>query len=220
MLYAAPYFGSMLLMPTYVQVLRADSALRTAALMIPGALALGVSVQVAARVLERLGPRRVVGAGLVLALLHGLALVAVLRPDTSYAVLGGLGVLQGLASGAVMMPTMASATRDLQGGDLASGAAILPLASTIANGIGTAVVSALFAAAIAWLLPAGSLASLAGLDGAARTAAVADLVDALRLTQAATLVVVLLALVIRLGGRRDAGRRRTTEPTPAGGVRR
>ncbi|MER6509831.1 hypothetical protein ABT158_23620 [Nonomuraea sp. NPDC001636] len=35
---AAPYFGSALLMPTYVQTLRLDSASVTAALMIPGAV--------------------------------------------------------------------------------------------------------------------------------------------------------------------------------------
>jgi len=203
-LYAAPYFGSTLLMPTYVQVLRSDSALQTALLMIPGALGMGLTVQVTARVLERLGAMTVVATGLALALLHGVVTVIVLRPDTPYGVLGVIGVLRGIATGAVMTPTMAAATRQLHGSDLASGSSILPMMSTIANGIGTAAVSALFAALIRWHLPAGSLTSLEHLQGPARAAAVANVVDALRETQSATLLLVLLALVVRLGGQRGS----------------
>jgi hypothetical protein len=99
---------------------------------------------------------------------------------------------------------MAAATRQLHGSDLASGSSILPMMSTIANGIGTAAVSALFAALIRWHLPAGSLTSLEHLQGPARAAAVANVVDALRETQSATLLLVLLALVVRLGGQRGS----------------
>jgi EmrB/QacA subfamily drug resistance transporter len=217
-LYAAPYFGSILLMPTYVQVLRSDGALQTALLMIPGAVGMGLTVQVAARVLERLGATAVVGTGLALALLHGVVTVIVLRPDTPYAVLALIGALRGVATGAVMMPTIAAATRRLHGSDLASGSSILPLVSTIANGIGTAAVSALFAGLIAWHLPTGSLSSLERLHGPVRAAAVADAVDALRATQSATLLLIVLALVVRLRGQRrnltgravraEAGRKR------------
>ncbi|GAA4929804.1 EmrB/QacA subfamily drug resistance transporter [Nonomuraea thailandensis] len=186
-LYAAPYFGSAVLMPAYVQTLRSDSPAITAALMVPGAIGMGVSLQIAARLLERLGPRLVVGSGLGLAIAAGLAQVAVLRPDTPYALLGLLALLQGAGTGAVMMPTMSSSSRDLDGPDLASGSALLSLVNTVANGVGTAAVSALFTA----------------LSGAALTAAPgppaqAAIVDALRLTQAAGLVVMALALAVRL----------------------
>ncbi|MGW2161077.1 MFS transporter [Nonomuraea sp. NPDC001699] len=197
-LYAAPYFGSALLGPAYVQILRSDGASVTAALMVPGAVGMGVSLQIAARLLERLGPRLVVGAGLGVAIASGLLQVIVLRPDTSYLVLGVLGFLQGAGTGAIMMPTMSSSSRDLNGSDLASGSALLSLVNTVANGMGTVAVSALFAVLTAAMTGGGSLAALSGLGTADRATQVVTIVDALRFTQVAALVVMSLALVVRL----------------------
>ncbi|GAA3681873.1 MDR family MFS transporter [Nonomuraea antimicrobica] len=203
-LYAAPYFGSAVLMPAYVQILRSDSAAVTAALMIPGAVGMGVSLQIAARLLERLGPRLVVGTGLGLAIGSGLLQVAVLRPDTPYLVLGLLGLLQGAGTGAIMMPTMSGSSRDLTGPDLASGSALLSLVSTISSGMGTAAVSALFTFLAAVMTGGGSLAALDALGAAARAADADTIVDSLRLTQVAALTVMALALAVRLRSPRHA----------------
>ncbi|MEU6741466.1 DHA2 family efflux MFS transporter permease subunit [Streptosporangium sandarakinum] len=197
-LYAAPYFGSALLMPAYVQVLRGDGASVTAALMVPGAVGMGVSLQVAARLLERLGPRLVVGTGLGLAIGAGLLQVVILRPDTPYPVLGVLGLLQGAGTGAIMMPTMSGSSRDLHGPDLASGSALLSLVNTVANGMGTVAVSALFTVLAAAMTGGASLIDMAGPGTADRAAQVIAAVDALRWTQAAACVVMSLALVVRL----------------------
>lgn len=211
-LYAAPYFGSMLLMPTYVQMVRGDSAMTTALLMVPSALAMGLSLQIAARVMERFGATAVVGAGLTVAVVQSVIAIIVLRPDTPYPLLGLLAVLQGAATGAIMMPTMASATRNLQGSDLASGSAILPLVSTLANGMGIAAVTALFAVVVSWRTDGGSVDALATLSGPALDAAVQEVVNAQRLTQVATLAVTLTALIVRLGGRHRIGRRTHVNP--------
>ncbi|MFF2011535.1 DHA2 family efflux MFS transporter permease subunit [Streptomyces sp. NPDC058195] len=197
-LYAAPYFGTVVLTPAYVQILRSDSASVTAALMVPGAVGMGISLQIAARCLERLGPRLVVGTGLGLAIGSGLVQAVILRPDTPYLVLGLLGLLQGAGTGAIMMPTMASSSRDLHGPDLASASAILSMVTTIANGIGTAAVSALFTVLTGAMTGGGSLAALADAGAAARAADAATLVDAQRLTHVAALVVMSLAFVVRL----------------------
>ncbi|MGW4796889.1 hypothetical protein ACWEPC_31150 [Nonomuraea sp. NPDC004297] len=194
-LYAAPSFGSAVLLPTYVQTLRSDSVSVTAALMIPGAVGMGLGLQVAARLLERLGPRLVVGAGLGLAIASGFVQVAVLRADTPYVLLGLLGLLQGVGTGAIMMPTISSSSRDLHGSDLASGSALLSLVSTIANGMGTVAVSALFTALTAVLTGGASIEALSGQGASGRGTAA---VDALRLTQVAALVVMSIALVVRL----------------------
>lgn len=174
--YAAPYFGAMILLPTYVQVLRGDGPMVSAALMVPGALGMGLTIQVAARLLERYGARRVVGTGLVVAITQGVVLAAVLRLDTPYPVLAVLALVQGAGTGAVMLPTMASAGRDLHGADLGSAAALLPILSTVATAVGTATVSALWT----------------GLG--AQTGPMA----AYRLTVAATVVVMTVALLVRL----------------------
>ncbi|MFI6922216.1 DHA2 family efflux MFS transporter permease subunit [Nonomuraea spiralis] len=219
-LYAAPYFGSALLMPAYVQTLRLDGASVTAALVIPGAVGMGLSVQIAARLLDRLGPRLVVGTGLGLAIVSGLVGLVVLRPDTPYPVLGLLGLFQGAATGAIMMPTMSGAGRDLQGSDLASGSVLLSLVSTIANGMGTVAVGALFTALTAAMTGGASLTTLAAPGTADRAAQAIAVTDALRWTQAAALVVMTLALLVRLRSPRRASAilDRRDQAVKAGGV--
>ncbi|MFE6612581.1 DHA2 family efflux MFS transporter permease subunit [Amycolatopsis sp. NPDC057786] len=204
-LYAAPYFGSMLLMPAYIQVMRGDSALTSALMMVPGAIGMGITIQFAARVLERFGPRIVVGTGLSLAIVSTALTALVLTPDTSYLALGLLGVLQGAGTGAIMMPTIVSAGRELRGPDLASGSAILPLASTIASAVGTAVVSAVFTGLIASATAGQGLAALRD-PGSALTG---EVVDAYRLTLVGVLAIMVLALVVRLRTRPAPA----TEPT-------
>ncbi|MFF9585974.1 DHA2 family efflux MFS transporter permease subunit [Streptomyces achromogenes] len=214
-LYAAPYFGTVVLMPAYVQILRADSASVTAALMVPGTVGMGISVQFAARCLERLGPRLVVGTGLGLAIGSGLAQVIVVRPDTPYALLALIGFFQGAGTGAVMMPTISSSSRDLHGPDLASASALLSLVSTIANGLGTAAVSALFTGLTATMTGGASLSAVTDGGAAARAEYAATIVDSQRLTQAAALVVMALALVVRLRSPRRTSAILDRQETPA-----
>ncbi|MFC3451540.1 DHA2 family efflux MFS transporter permease subunit [Amycolatopsis speibonae] len=195
-LYAAPYFGSMLLMPAYVQVIRGDSPMVSALLSVPGALGMGITIQFAARVLERFGPRIVVGTGLSLAIIATGMTMFVLAPDTPYPVLAILGVFQGAGTGAIMMPTIVSAGRNLHGSDLASGSAILPLASTIASAVGTAVVSAVFTGLIAAATGGRGLAALS--DPSASTGLAEELVSSYRVTLVGVLAVMVIALVVRL----------------------
>ncbi|MEV6912808.1 DHA2 family efflux MFS transporter permease subunit [Amycolatopsis sp. NPDC051071] len=205
-LFAAPYFGSMLLMPAYIQVIRGDSALTSALMMVPGAIGMGISIQITARVLERFGPRIVVGTGLSLAIISTGLTALVIAPDTPYPVLVILGLLQGAGTGAIMMPTIVSAGRNLQGPDLASGSAILPLASTIASAVGTAAVSAVFTGLIATATGGRGLAALS--DPAASATLTSDVVSAYRVTLAGVLAVMVIALVVRL----------RTRPAPAAPV--
>ncbi|RSN61032.1 MFS transporter [Amycolatopsis sp. WAC 04182] len=202
-LYAGPYFGSMLLMPAYIQVMRGDSAMVSALMMVPSTIGMGLTIQFAARVLERFGPRIVVGTGLSLAIISTALTVLVLTPDTPYTVLALLGVLQGAGTGAIMLPTIVSAGRHLNGPDLASGSAILPLSSTIASAVGTAVVSGVFTGLIAAATAGQGLAALS--DPAAGSGLTGEIVDAYRLTLVGVLAVMVLALVVRL----------RTKPAPA-----
>ncbi|OXM56455.1 MFS transporter [Amycolatopsis thailandensis] len=195
-LYAAPYFGSMLLMPAYIQVIRGDSPMVSALMSVPAALGMGITIQFAARVLERFGPRVVVGTGLSLAIVSTGLTMLVLTPDTPYPLLALLGVFQGAGTGAIMMPTIVSAGRNLRGPDLASGSAILPLSSTIASAVGTAAVSAVFTGLIAEATGGRGLAALG--DPSAGATLTGDVVSAYRLTLAGVLAVMVIALVVRL----------------------
>ena len=159
---------------------------------------MGISLQVAARVLERFGARVVVGTGLIASIAQTLVCSLVLAPDTSYAVLATLAAVQGLGTGAVMMPTMASATRNLHGPDLASGSAILPMVTTMANGLGTVMFSSLFAIFADRQMAGAALADLSALGPGERALAVAGAVDAIRLTQAISVTLMVVALALRL----------------------
>ncbi|WP_414939004.1 DHA2 family efflux MFS transporter permease subunit [Amycolatopsis sp. cmx-11-51] len=209
-LYAAPYFGSMLLMPAYIQLMRGDSTLVSALMMVPATIGMGLSIQFAARVLERFGPRIIVGTGLSLAIAATGLTMLVLTPETPYTVLAILGVFQGAGTGAIMMPTIVSAGRNLHGPDLASGSAILPLASTIATAVGTAAVSAVFTGLTAAATGGRGLAALS--DPGAGTTLIAEVVSGYRVTLAGVLAVMVIALVVRLRTR-PAPAVPMTEPT-------
>ncbi|KNX39574.1 hypothetical protein VV01_17855 [Luteipulveratus halotolerans] len=199
-LFGAAYFGSMLLLPTYVQVMRGDSALTAGSMSIPVALATGLMMQVATRLVDRVEPWRIVAAGLTVSLAGAVTLAVVLRPDTSYVVLMAASAVIGLGAGAVILPAMTAATRDLDGADLASGSSVMGLAQQLASAFGTAAVTALLAAAVAWRAPLldDGLEGAARLSGPARADVAPDLVDAQRLTQLAVVLLIGTALVLAL----------------------
>ncbi|AKU15174.1 DHA2 family efflux MFS transporter permease subunit [Luteipulveratus mongoliensis] len=197
-LFGAAYFGSMLLMPTYVQVIRGDSALMAGTMAIPAALATGVSLQICTRLVDRVAPWRVVTVGLSMALAGSIGTVLVLRADTSYAVLMALAALTGAGSGGVIMPGMTAAMRELNGPDLASGSSVMGLAQQLASAVGTAGITALLAAAIAWQVPGldGGLEAVSRMAPGARAALAPDLVAGQRIAQLAAVVLIAVALVV------------------------
>jgi MFS family permease len=203
-LFAGAYFGSMLLIPTYVQITRADSASIAGALSIPAGLAAGLSLQVCTRLVDRLPPRRIVVTGLVLAALAVSLTIVVLRTDTPYPLLGALGALLGAGAGAVLMPSITVATRHLSGPALASGSTIVTLVSQSANAVGNAAVTALLGATIAARTGGLGLEQVSRLEPASRAAVAPELVGAQQLTTFAPLLLILAALlvaVLRLGPR-------------------
>jgi EmrB/QacA subfamily drug resistance transporter len=144
--FGAAYFGSMLLGPTYVQITRGDPAAVAGALAIPAGLATGLTLQVATRMVDRLPPRRIVLIGLLLGSAGFAAYAAVLTTHTSYLLLGGLGALIGVGSGAVLMPTMTAATRHFDGAELASASTLMGLLQQLAVAVGTAGITGMFTA--------------------------------------------------------------------------
>jgi len=187
--FGAGYFGSMLLMPSYLQTARGLSPGLAGTLLVPAGLATAVTLQVATRLVDRLPEHRVVGAGLALAASSQVATVVVLGVDTSLPVVVLLGVVLGIGSGCVLMPTMTAVTRHLVGDDLASGSTLMGLAQQLATAVGVAVVTGLYSA----LTPSGAGAG--------------DLVDAQRGAMLLPLASTLLALTLAL-----TNLRRGTDP--------
>ncbi|MCC5580370.1 DHA2 family efflux MFS transporter permease subunit [Microtetraspora sp. AC03309] len=144
-LFPAGYFGSMLLTPMYYQTTRGLTAAESGLLGAPLAIAVGTSMQIATRRVDRASPRLTVVAGIVVAVL-GLSLFAVqLGPDTPYWRLCAAMLVMGAGVGMVMMPATTTATRTLPPDDVPSGSTILSIASQIGTSIGTALMSAVLA---------------------------------------------------------------------------
>lgn len=197
-LFATGYFGSMLLLPLYFQVVRGETATAAGLLAAPLALASGTSMQISGRLIDRIGPRAIVTAAAITASCGFVLFAVQLSADASYWGLCGALVLVGLGGGSTMMPTMtaagAGAPRDLA----AAVSTAVNLVSTTVAAVGTAAASVLLTAAISARVPA------AGDDGPrafhalppdARAAAAPTLADAFQHTYVWAVVLTALAVV-------------------------
>lgn len=190
-LFAAGYFGAMLLQPLYFQVVRGESALMAGALGIPFALASGTTMQVAGRLIDRFPPGRYLPFSIAVGIAGFLLFRAQLDTDSSYWGLCAAMLLMGAGGGGTMMPAITTATRALTPEQQAGGSTTVNLINTTAMAIGTAVV----AVVLSTLLPiAGGLQALHGLDPAAHAALAPALAEAFR--GAYLIAPVLMALAV------------------------
>ncbi|WP_238019617.1 DHA2 family efflux MFS transporter permease subunit [Dactylosporangium sp. AC04546] len=183
-LFAAAYFGAGLVGPLYVQIVRGDPATAAGALALPQALATGLTLQVATRLVDRFPARRIVGLGITTAFSGTVLLVAVLDAHTPYPALAAIGALTGVGVGATIMPVMTAATRELPADRLPSATTVLNIVSQTAIAAGTAIVTAV----LSWRAGAHaglSVAEAAGLTGQARADHAPALAAAVRDTLAA-----------------------------------
>lgn len=191
-LFATGYFGSMLLLPLYFQVVRGESALVAGALGIPMALASGISMQVAGRLIDRIPPGRYLPASITVALTGFVLFVLQLGADTSYWALGAALLLMGAGGGGTMMPVLTTATRSLSREQQPAGSTVLNMISTTAMAIGIAVTSVTLSA----LLPVtGGLQALHGMDPGARAELAPALAEAFQHTYLIAPIMIALALV-------------------------
>lgn len=147
-LFTCGYFGSMLLGPLYWQQERGLSATAGGLLGAPAGLVVGTAMQIAARRIDRVAPRRLIPAGIAAAAL-GMALlawqcgvpgVAPWRMVASAMVMGG-------GTGMVLMPAMTTASRGLPGERLPAASTALSITSQLGASVGTAVLSVVLGSA-------------------------------------------------------------------------
>ncbi|MEV4498270.1 DHA2 family efflux MFS transporter permease subunit [Micromonospora arborensis] len=144
-LFPAGYFGSMLLAPMYYQTTRGLGATASGLLGVPLAVAVGVSMQVATRRVDRVSPRLMVLSGILIAAC-GLSLFAVqVGPETPYWRLAAALLVMGVGVGMVMMPANTTAIRGLATEDVPSGSTLLNIGSQVGVSIGTALLSVVLA---------------------------------------------------------------------------
>ncbi|WFB10718.1 DHA2 family efflux MFS transporter permease subunit [Streptomyces sp. LX-29] len=142
-LFVVGYFGSMLLLPMYFQVVRGESVTASGLLGAPLALAAGITMQFSGRLSDRVSPRKLITSGIVLAA-FGMALFAGQLTDTTpYWRIGLALFVMGVGVGMTIMPTMAAATRGLTGEEAPSASTTLQITSQMGASIGMAFFSVL-----------------------------------------------------------------------------
>ncbi|GAA2564844.1 MFS transporter [Mycolicibacterium diernhoferi] len=143
----AGMFAVLLFLTFYLSTVKQFTPLQTGFAFLPMIAALAVSATALAKVTATVGPKLSVFTGMLLAAV-GLLLFTQLGFDSSYVthVVPGL-VITGLGLGLVMAPAMAAATSGVQADDAGVASAAVSTFQQIGGSIGTAVLSALAAAA-------------------------------------------------------------------------
>jgi EmrB/QacA subfamily drug resistance transporter len=114
-LFGAAFFGGLLLVPTYFQLVRGESVLNAGLLVAPQGIGAMVTMPIAGMLSDRLPVGRIVPFGLLLITGSMFALTQI-SSTTSYTVLIAVLFVMGLGMGMTMMPIMTSALRNADGG--------------------------------------------------------------------------------------------------------
>ncbi|GGR26147.1 DHA2 family efflux MFS transporter permease subunit [Streptomyces aurantiogriseus] len=166
-LFTCGYFGSMLLGPVYWQQARGWSATSTGLLGVPVGLAVGTTMQIAARRVDKVSPRRLIRAGIAVGAL-GMALTGLLvgvENVPAWQVVCAT-VVMGVGSGMVLLPTTTTASRDLPKDRMPAASTAVNINSQVCASVGTALISVVLGSAgadpsgfrTAYLVAAGLLA--------------------------------------------------------------
>ncbi|HEX4580232.1 MAG TPA: DHA2 family efflux MFS transporter permease subunit [Candidatus Dormibacteraeota bacterium] len=101
-------FGTMLLLPLYLQEVHGYDAIETGLLLLPQAAMAAISMPLGGFLTDRFGPRWVVATGMILLTIGSVVLAQIHYDSPNLLVIGAL-MLRGFAMGFAMMPTMSAA---------------------------------------------------------------------------------------------------------------
>ena len=139
-LFAAAFFGGLLLVPTYFQQIRGESTLAAGLLVAPQGLGAMVTMPIAGRLVDKMPIGRIVPVGLVL-IVVGMFGLTQTTATTSYGVLIPILVVMGFGMGATMMPLFTSALKTLTAHEIARGSTLLNITQQISSSVGVALMS-------------------------------------------------------------------------------
>ena len=152
-LFAIAVFGSLLLLPLYLQTVRGESAMTAGLLLAPQGVGAMLTMPIAGQLTDRTGVGRIVVVGLALIFGATLALTQI-SADTSYWALGVILFVMGMGMGSTMMPIMSGAMQTLRRAAVARASTTINILQQVGASIGTAVLSVTLARALAERLPA------------------------------------------------------------------
>jgi EmrB/QacA subfamily drug resistance transporter len=141
-MFAAAFFGGLLLVPTYYQQIRGESTLHAGLLVAPQGLGAMITMPIAGRLVDKIPIGRITPFGLV-GILVGMFGLTQVSEDTSYPALVAMLFVMGLGMGATMMPLFTSALRTLRQHEVARGSTLLNICQQISSSVGVALMSVL-----------------------------------------------------------------------------
>ncbi len=218
--FAAGYFSSLGILPMVVQGVRGDSVHVAGTLAVPTGLAVGITLQVATRLVDRVPAPPIILGGTLTALVGLVLMWFAVRVDSGYVVIALVGLVVGVGAGATLMPTMTAATRSLQGGDIPHGTTLLNLLSQLGSALGTAAVAAVLTLAVNTRVPRsdgrGGVEGMLGLGATARRLLRADLADAVATAYLVPITLVAAAAIAAAVGLRAPEGRTSAQPEAPG----
>ncbi|MCB8957212.1 MAG: DHA2 family efflux MFS transporter permease subunit [Nocardioides sp.] len=139
-LFAAAFFGGLLLVPTYFQEVRGESTLHAGLLVAPQGIGAMITMPIAGSQVDKHPIGRIVPFGLVF-ILVGMFGLTQITATTPYPLIMGELFVMGLGMGATMMPLFTSALKTLRAHEVARGSTLLNINQQIASSVGVAVMS-------------------------------------------------------------------------------
>ena len=140
-LFAAAFFGALLLVPTYFQQVNGDSVLKAGLLVAPQGLGAMLTMPIAGALTDRLPVGRIVPLGFVAILIGIFGVAQSTDPGTSNWQIMGWLFVTGLGMGGTMMPLFTSALKTLKEHEVARGSTLLNVTQQVASATGIAVIS-------------------------------------------------------------------------------
>jgi EmrB/QacA subfamily drug resistance transporter len=137
---AMAFFGAMILMPLYYQVVRGLSALDAGLLIAPQGVGAALAMPIAGKITDRYGSGRIVPFGAIILLLSTWELTQ-LAADTPYWHIVLTLFVMGLGMGSTMMPTMSSAFITLRRDQVPRATSAINAIQRVGGSIGVAILS-------------------------------------------------------------------------------
>jgi EmrB/QacA subfamily drug resistance transporter len=139
-LFSMAMLGVQLLLPLYYQQVRHQSALEAGLLLAPSGVGMALALVISGRLSDRIGPRPLVLAGLLLSAISTLTYTQI-GTHTSLALLSGMLVLNGAGIGAALVPSLAAPYRGLRSDQIPKATSAIRILQQLGGSFGVSVLA-------------------------------------------------------------------------------
>lgn len=198
-LFVTAFFGTMFLIPLYLQIVHGQSAFDSGLLIAPQGIGAMIMMPISGRLTDKTGPGKIVLVGITCVSIAMLGLTQV-DENTSLWLFCTLLFINGLGMGSTMMPAMSAAMRTLARDEVAKTTSGLNVLQRVGGAIGTAVLAVVLTHQLQTNLPGAGggeagLGSIAQASPAAQSQIIPIVGDAFAHTFWWSLAIVLLTYI-------------------------